>query len=84
MNWIKKNNLPAIEALQFNGKPCIKINNLWRALYQMFNSAQNQQINPKALNKILSKQASNWPLFFKEEFKKTIDKCSNSFTLGLD
>jgi len=34
MNWIKKQKLLAIEAIQFNEQLCINIEDLCRALYQ--------------------------------------------------
>jgi len=40
MNWIKKQKLLAIEAIQFNGQLYIKIEDIWNTLYQTFNSAQ--------------------------------------------
>ena len=55
MNWVKKHKLPAIKALQYNSQLCIEINDLWQALYQTFNLAQNCQINPNLLDEILSK-----------------------------
>ena len=41
INWVKKKKLPVIKAIQYNGCPCIKLENLWEALYNSFNSAQN-------------------------------------------
>jgi len=31
--------------VQYNGQLCIKIEDLWHALHQTFNSAQSQQVN---------------------------------------
>jgi len=45
MNWIKKQKMPAIEALQYNGCSCIKLEDLWQVLHQTFNPAQYQQTN---------------------------------------
>ena len=47
--------LSAIEALCFNGQPCIKLDELWQALHQLFNSAQNYQININILDELSSK-----------------------------
>ena len=38
MNWVKKHKLPAIEVIQFNRWPCIKLDNLQNALHSSFNS----------------------------------------------
>ncbi len=59
MNWIQKQKLPAIEAIQFNSRPCIELDDLWQALYSSFNSAHNHQININILNKILLKPVSD-------------------------
>jgi len=55
MNWVKSRNILAIKAIQFNGKPCIELNNLWEALHKLFNSAQSQQVNISLLEEILDK-----------------------------
>ena len=52
MNWVKKCKLPATKAIKFNGYPCIELDDLWQALYQTFNSAQDQHINFCLLDKI--------------------------------
>ena len=46
INQVKKWKLPATEALQYNGQSYIELNDLWQALYQTFNLAQNNQVNP--------------------------------------
>ena len=38
MNWVKKQKLPAIEAIQYNSQPYIELDNLWEALHNLFNS----------------------------------------------
>jgi len=63
MNWIKKQNLLAIEVIQFNGWLCINIEDLWKVLYQTFNSAQSQQVNESLLEELPSKQYSSWNSF---------------------
>jgi len=64
--------LPAIEALCFNSQPYIELDELWQALHQLFNSAQNYQINISILDELSSKLILEWNLFSKEEFKITI------------
>ena len=39
MDWVKKQKLPAIEAVQYNGQLYIKLDNLWQALHLSFNMA---------------------------------------------
>ena len=77
MNWVKKYKLPAIEAIQFNGRPCTKINNLWQALHLSFNLAHDHQTYPQLLMKIPCKEITKWNLFSKEEFISIIEKCNN-------
>ena len=57
MNWIQKQKLPAIEAIQYNGRLYIKLDDLWQALHQFFNSAHNYQVTD-ILDEILSKSVS--------------------------
>ena len=84
MNWFKKCKLPAIEVLKNNGQLCIEIDNLWQALYQIFNSAQNWQVNMNILDEILLKPSLYWPPFSNEGFISTIYKCNNSSIFGPD
>ena len=55
MNWVKKHKLSAIEAIKYNGQPYIELDDLWQALYLLFNSVQNCQINMELLEEISSK-----------------------------
>jgi len=50
----------------------------------MFNSAQNQQINPKILEEILLKPTSIWAPFSSKQFKSVIIKYNNLSTPGPD
>jgi len=84
MNWIQKQKLLAIEAIHFNGRPYIKSDDLWQALYLSFNSAHNCHININILDKISSKPIYKWKPFSKEEFKDAISKCNNSSASGPD
>ena len=55
MNWIKKQKLSVIEAIQFNSHLCIELDDLWQACHLSFNSAQNYYINFKVLQEIANK-----------------------------
>ena len=37
MNWVKKCKLPAIKAIQYEGCPCIELEDLWNTLHNFFN-----------------------------------------------
>ena len=84
MNWVKKRKLPAIEAIQFNGWPYIKLSDLWSALHRSFNSAQSHQVDIRLLEEISSKKGSVWAPFSKKELLQTIEKCNNSSSPGPD
>ena len=84
MNWVKKYKLPAIEAIQFNSKLYIKINDLWQALHLSFNSAQDYQTDPQLLKEIPCKEITKWNSFSEKEFISAIEKCNNSSTPGPD
>ena len=81
MNWIKKRNLSAVEAIKYNNHPCLGISNLQNALHSTFNHAQNYQIDINILEEIHDKSAKEWLPFSKEEFMKAIVKCNNPSAL---
>jgi len=39
INWVKKRKLPTTEAIQYNGRSCIQLKDLWEVLHNIFNSA---------------------------------------------
>ena len=84
MNLVKKRKLSVIKAIQYNGCLCIKLEKLWNTLHNLFNSAQNQYIDPNLLNKISDKEVTRWPLFSKAEIIDAINKYNNSSTSELD
>ena len=84
INWVNKYKLLNTKALQFNGRPYIKLDNLWQALHQTFNLAQDHHINLDALSKIISKPTTTWIPFSHKEFKNVINKCNNLSTPRLN
>ena len=84
MNWVKRRNFLAIKAIQFNGKPCIKLDNLWEALHKSFNSAQNHQVNIGLLDEILDKITMMWAPFSKKELHSVIENYNNFLAPRLD
>jgi len=84
MNWVKKRNLSVVEAIKYNNCPCLEINNLWHALYSIFNLAQNCHVNIEILDEISDKSPKEWPSFSKKKFTKAITKYNNSSTPGSD
>ena len=78
MNWVKKWKLLAVEVIQFNGQPCIELQDLWDAFYSFFNSAQSYDVNLQLLNKISDKVTKVWTPFSREELINAIERCNNS------
>ena len=84
MNWINRYKLPVIEAIKYDGQPCLSLDSLWNALHDSFNTALNRHVNINILSKIEHKATSSWSPFSKEEFKQVISKCNNSSAPELD
>ena len=84
MNWVKKRKLPATKAIQYNGHPCIQLKDLWEALYNTFNLAQNRQIDITLLDEVPNKDVPSWPPFSKAKLVNAIYKYNNSLTPGPD
>ena len=84
MNWIRRHQLPAVEAIKYDGHLCLFPESLWDALYSTFNTTLNCQVDLNILNNIKHKPSSQWFLFSKEEFKQAISNCNDSSVSGLD
>ena len=82
MNWVRKRNLSAIEAIKYNNCLYLEINNLWHTLHSTFNLAQNHHVNINILEEFSDKALKEWPPFSREEFIKAITKCNNSSAPG--
>ena len=66
MNWVKKQKLPVIEAIQYEEHPCIELEDLWIALHNSFNSVQTQEIDIHVLDDIPNKSMKEWNSFSKQ------------------
>ena len=84
MNWVKRKNLPATEAIKHNGEPCTDTHLLWQALDSAYNSTANRHINLSILNESPSHAPIEWPPFSKAEFREAIAKYNNSSAPGPD
>jgi len=84
MNWVKKRKISAIEAIQYNGCSCIKLEDLWKVLHNSFNLAQNHQIDTHLLEEIPDKEVMSWAPFLKAELINAINRYYNSSTPGPD
>ena len=83
MNWVKKQKLPAIEAIQFNGQLYIKLEDLWDILYSSFNSTQSHDADLQLLDKIPNIVAKVWTSFSRELIN-AIEICNNLSAPGLN
>ena len=84
MNWISRRKLPAIEAIKYDGHPCLFFESLWDALHSTFNTALNCQVDLNILSDIDRKPTLQWYPFSKEEFKQAISKCNDLSAPGPD
>jgi len=72
----------AIKSILYENHPYNTLPDLWYALHNSYNFAENRFINTHFLNKIPQVSSIDWPTFFKQEFKDAIAKCSSSSALG--
>ena len=84
MNWVKKYKLLTVEAIQYKRYPCIKLKDLWNALYNSFNFTQEKEVNIHFLNNIPDKPTTKWNLFSKNKLIDAIEKCNNLSAPDLD
>ena len=84
MNQIRNQKLLATEAIKFDGHLCNKLDNLWQALYQLYNSAQDRPIDTQLFDELSSYQQVKWLLFSIAKLKDIIFKCNISSTPGSD
>jgi len=82
MNWVKKCKLPVIEAIQYEGRLCIELEDLWNTLHKSFNSAQEREVNTHFLDEIPDKPTIKWKLFSRNEIIDAIEKCNNLLAPG--
>ena len=84
MNWVKKQKLPMIEAIQYEEHLCIKLEDLWITLHNSFNSAQTRENDIHVLDDIPNKSMKEWNSFSKQELINAIEKCNDSSAPGPD
>ena len=84
MNQVKKQKLLAVELIQFNGQPCIKLENLQNAFHNSFNSIQSHKVNFQLLDEISGKDVKVWALFSRKELINAIEKYNNLSAPGPD
>ena len=58
MNWVKKHKLPVVEAIQYEGRSCIKLEDLWNVFHKSFNSAQEREVDIHFIDEIPDKSTA--------------------------
>ena len=84
MNWVKKQKLPATEAIKHNRLPCLSPDSLWNALHNSFNTTLHHRVNFNILNEVKHKPCQVWNSFSKYEFRSAIKKCVDTSAPGPD
>jgi len=82
MNWVRKKLMPAIKSISYENQSYNTLSDLWYALHNSYNSAENRPVDTCFLNEVPQANPINWPAFSKQEFKDAIAKCSSSFVPG--
>jgi len=84
MNWVQKKSMLAIETISYENHPCNILTDLWHALHNSYNSAENRPVNVCFLNEIPQVDTIKWSIFSKQEFRNAIAKYSSLSSPGLD
>jgi hypothetical protein len=86
LDWTRKRNLPACEAILDNkGKPCNDNNSLFHTIHETFNSANERKVNFDRVTECLPPSPPiEWPPFSALEFTDALKSCSKNSALGPD
>jgi len=52
MSWVRKKSLPAIRSILYENHLCNTLSNLWNALHNSYNLAENRLVNTRFLNEL--------------------------------
>jgi len=52
MNWVRKKSLPTIKSISYENCSCNTLPDLWNALHNSYNLAENRPVNTRFLNKL--------------------------------
>ncbi|KAJ3553844.1 hypothetical protein NP233_g12555 [Leucocoprinus birnbaumii] len=84
MAWVKQRNLPACEAIAYNGKSCHNMNSLWEALHSTYNAASGRQCDPAILNQLDPSPEWDWLPSSRKEMMDALLACSSQSMPGPD
>ncbi|KAJ3562534.1 hypothetical protein NP233_g9509 [Leucocoprinus birnbaumii] len=83
MAWMKQCNLPACEAIAYNGEPCHDMDSLWEALHGTYNAALGRQCDLSILDQLNPSPERDWLPFSQKEMNALL-ACSSRSAPSLD
>ena len=84
MAWTGPRNLPALEAIKYQGKSLVDLTDLWSALQDTYNLASERETDPSLLEELPSREARPWLEFSMAELRDVLEPTSNCSAPGLD
>lgn len=84
MEWVKERKNPPCEAIQFNGRPCHELSDLWDTLHNTYNAASDWAVEVDMLDELPDKQVRDWPEFSELELMQALQACSARSAPGPD
>ncbi|RXW14339.1 hypothetical protein EST38_g11512 [Candolleomyces aberdarensis] len=84
MDWVKERKNPPCEAIQFNGRPCHELNDLWDALHNTYNAASDRPVDLSMLDDLPDEPERQWPEFSLLELRQALNACSSRSAPGPD
>jgi len=84
MEWVKGWKHPPREAIQYNGQPCHTMPELWDALHNTYNSAEDRPCDLSVLDELPDLLAWEWAPFSVLELMEALAACSSLSSPGPD
>ncbi|KAJ2923473.1 hypothetical protein H1R20_g13621, partial [Candolleomyces eurysporus] len=84
MEWVKERRNPPCEAIQFEGRPCHNLGDLWNALHSTYNAASDRPVDVSILEGLLDEPERPWPKFSQLELRQALEACSARSAPGPD
>ncbi|KAJ2921337.1 hypothetical protein H1R20_g15757, partial [Candolleomyces eurysporus] len=84
IEWVKEHKNPLCEAIQFEGRPCHKLDNLWDALHSTYNTASDRPVDMSVSDRLEDEPKRSWPKFSQLELRQALEVCSVRSAPGLD
>ncbi|KAJ2923472.1 hypothetical protein H1R20_g13622, partial [Candolleomyces eurysporus] len=84
MEWVKERKNPPCEAIQFEGRPCHKLDDLWDALHSTYNAASDRPVDTSILDELADEPERPWPEFSQLELRQALEACLSRSAPGPD